>query len=122
AITVDLKRGASAEKGLYQFSTGDGSLDTTTAASKALLGTPHSAVVYDYKGQSNVAVIGFEDTPRFHLSDYDDFIFTVSNVQQFENPLSPPLPSVPEPETYAMLLAGLGIIGAVARRRRMSGM
>jgi hypothetical protein len=24
---------------------------------------------------------------------------------------------VPEPETYAMLLAGLGVIGAVARRR-----
>lgn len=26
--------------------------------------------------------------------------------------------SVPEPETYAMLLAGLGVIGAVARRRQ----
>jgi hypothetical protein len=28
------------------------------------------------------------------------------------------VPSIPEPETYAMLLAGLGMIGAVARRRR----
>jgi len=27
---------------------------------------------------------------------------------------------VPEPETYAMLLAGLGIIGAIARRRKQS--
>lgn len=27
------------------------------------------------------------------------------------------IPSVPEPETYAMLLAGLGLMGAVARRR-----
>jgi len=26
--------------------------------------------------------------------------------------------SVPEPQTYAMLLAGLGLVGAVARRRR----
>jgi hypothetical protein len=26
--------------------------------------------------------------------------------------------SVPEPETYAMLLAGLGIVGAITRRRR----
>ena len=25
---------------------------------------------------------------------------------------------VPEPETYAMLLAGLGLMGAVVRRRR----
>lgn len=28
------------------------------------------------------------------------------------------VPSVPEPETYAMLLAGLGLLGAVARRRK----
>lgn len=28
--------------------------------------------------------------------------------------------SVPEPETYAMLLAGLGLIGGVARRRKSS--
>lgn len=30
------------------------------------------------------------------------------------------LAPVPEPETYAMLLAGLGVLGAVARRRRIS--
>ncbi len=28
-----------------------------------------------------------------------------------------PCPSVPEPETYAMMLAGLGLLGVIARRR-----
>jgi len=28
---------------------------------------------------------------------------------------------VPEPETFAMLLAGLGLMGAIARRRRNKG-
>ncbi|MBT9491644.1 MAG: PEP-CTERM sorting domain-containing protein, partial [Paucibacter sp.] len=31
-----------------------------------------------------------------------------------ESPLTP----VPEPETYAMLLAGLGVLGLLQRRRR----
>jgi hypothetical protein len=29
-----------------------------------------------------------------------------------------PTTPVPEPETYAMLLAGLGMVGALARRRK----
>jgi hypothetical protein len=29
--------------------------------------------------------------------------------------------AVPEPETYAMFLAGLGLMGAIARRRRQAG-
>jgi hypothetical protein len=31
------------------------------------------------------------------------------------------LTPVPEPETYALLLAGLGIVGFVASRRRVQG-
>ncbi|WP_081355785.1 PEP-CTERM sorting domain-containing protein [Nitrosospira multiformis] len=27
------------------------------------------------------------------------------------------VPTIPEPETYAMLLAGLGLMGAMAKRR-----
>ncbi|MDR2015633.1 MAG: PEP-CTERM sorting domain-containing protein [Azoarcus sp.] len=32
--------------------------------------------------------------------------------------VSPPIPTIPEPETWAMLLAGLGIVGAISKRRR----
>ncbi len=32
----------------------------------------------------------------------------------------PNTPAIPEPETYAMMLAGLGLLGFVARRRRQS--
>ena len=31
-------------------------------------------------------------------------------------------PAIPEPETYAMMLAGLGLLGFVARRRRQQGL
>jgi len=40
------------------------------------------------------------------------------NVQTNVSGVSNIAAAVPEPETYAMLLAGLGVIGAVARRRR----
>jgi hypothetical protein len=90
-------------------------------------GLVHAAVVYDYQGQikaicgyqpitpsgDNVALVGFEDYYNYKLghctTDFDDFMVFVTNVQA-----SP----APEPETYAMLLAGLGVVGLVARRRR----
>ncbi|GAB1720388.1 MAG: hypothetical protein NTAFB09_21190 [Nitrosospira sp.] len=33
---------------------------------------------------------------------------------------APPVPSIPEPETYAMLLAGLGLVGFLARRKKQA--
>jgi len=42
-------------------------------------------------------------------------MFTIRNLA-----LGSPVSPVPEPETYAMLLAGLGVMGAIARRRKPS--
>ncbi|MDR1661747.1 MAG: PEP-CTERM sorting domain-containing protein [Azoarcus sp.] len=86
-----------------QYSTGLGKLNEGGAA--------HAAVTYDYGGAQNLAYVQFEDTLNFvpRGGDWNDWTFTVTNVKA-----SP----APEPETYAMLLAGLGIVGFVAKRRR----
>ena len=52
---------------------------------------------YDY-------VLGFSDSGAAHDLDYDDMVIGVT--------------AVPEPETYMMMLAGLGAMAFVARRRR----
>jgi len=80
----------------------------------------------------------FTHTPALALTDSMSFVihFTGTSLH-FDNPhlkveflsgpndtrktgslLSMNIPAVPEPETYAMLLAGLGAVGFVARRRR----
>jgi hypothetical protein len=33
--------------------------------------------------------------------------------------IRPDIPAIPEPETYAMLLAGLGLVGFIARRKKL---
>jgi len=76
-------------------------------------GDPHAVSFYDYyKGKT---LVGFEDKGTFNGSDwdYDDIVFLVSNVA------GTPPSVVPEPETWAMLLAGLGMVGAVARRKKV---
>jgi len=41
-------------------------------------------------------------------------------IYNFQLVAGPPLPAVPEPAEYAMLLAGMGLVGMVVRRRKMS--
>lgn len=52
-------------------------------------------------------ILGFNDSYTGD-ADYDDFVIGVNFV---------PAP-VPEPETYAMMLAGLGLLGLSVRRRK----
>jgi len=66
---------------------------------------------YTYKGMTGF-LIGFEDMPAGGHIDYDDMLI-------FVNGSGAIMKAVPEPETYAMLLAGLGLIGVVARRRKV---
>lgn len=58
-------------------------------------------------------IVGFEDLYRGGDKDFDDLVFSLSNVVIGAIPVA----AVPEPETYAMLLAGLLAIGALKRRK-----
>lgn len=131
-VAADNKSDYNKGRDTYYYQTGDASVGGRNTD-----GFAHAAVVYDYDGQlpklpghnytpvtpsgDNVVLVGFETLYNYgsssysslHHSLYDDFNdmeFFVTNVSR--------TPAVPEPETYAMLLAGLGIVGMVARRRR----
>lgn len=55
------------------------------------------------------------------LSDADVGASSTRSTYQMELNLVGNVAAVPEPETYAMMLAGLGMIGAIARRRKPRG-
>lgn len=65
----------------------------------------HAAVT---QTSNSTAVVGFEDLQGGGDRDYNDIQFKVTNVTA----------AVPEPETYAMMLSGLGLLGFLARRRK----
>lgn len=62
----------------------------------------------------NTITIGFEDLFGGGDLDYNDLVFSLTNVYAATAPVSP----VSEPETYAMFMAGLGLMGWSARRRQ----
>lgn len=60
---------------------------------------------------------GTPDTFGGYLQDADGTMFEFSGVSNVTLLTS----AVPEPETYALMMAGLGILGAAARRKRSHG-
>ncbi|TXT27024.1 MAG: hypothetical protein FD134_282 [Gallionellaceae bacterium] len=76
------------------------------------------------KSGGAVAAVGFGDGLGSGLMLEDSTVAGVAGLVQDHHiwfniaTASPPPPPVPEPETYAMLLAGLGLLGFTARRRK----
>jgi len=81
-------------------------------------GQYHSVTYYDfiYSGGGNPTntLVGFEGTFGGGNQYFEDIVITLTNVKQS------PLSAIPEPETYAMMLAGLALVGTIARRRKRS--
>jgi len=80
-------------------------------ASRNVDGVVHAGIDTTFFGNNTVA-IGFEDLLLKNTdNDYNDVVFKVSNVS---------VSAVPEPSTYALMLAGLGLVGFMARRRKQA--
>jgi hypothetical protein len=64
----------------------------------------------------------FSDEPHVKLQFVDNVckkgVCTYEKIGSLFSQPVPITPSIPEPETYALMLAGLGVIGTLARRRR----
>ncbi len=50
---------------------------------------------------------------------YDDKYFYLGSLELDYCETPPPPPPIPEPETYALMIAGLGLVGFMARRRKV---
>jgi hypothetical protein len=83
-----------------------GGWDTFTSIGLLATGFKLSTAVGSLKaGDQFDFVLGFNDSGKGH-DDWDDYVVGVN------------MAPVPEPGTYALLLAGLAAVGFVARRRR----
>jgi hypothetical protein len=64
----------------------------------------------------------FSDEPEVKVQFLDQVckkdVCTYEKIGSLFSQPVPITPSIPEPETYALMLAGLGVIGTLARRRR----
>ncbi len=76
-------------------------------------------------GLCQMGIVTGQDLALFDVIGWDlayDILqypgYTISTAQILQGYMTGSLPAIPEPGTWAMLLAGLGLVGASARRRR----
>ena len=98
-FTTSLQQGVS---GLLNFSFS--TFGSTTVANGGAGITEPTFAIFSGAGTAYEFIIGYSDGGAGADHDFDDMVFGVNA-------------AIPEPQTYALLLAGLGVMGFVARRR-----
>ena len=63
-------------------------------------------------------VIGFNDASGFDTLRYTDVLQSGQNAPAFDTVHAQYVAAIPEPEIYAMMLAGLGVLSFAARRKK----
>jgi hypothetical protein len=95
--------------------------DTSTHAYDILLGHANGGVVFTFAngGVSEFGVRGIDVSAGLDPNNTQAFVTGLTFVSAGDVSMTQaPAAIVPEPETYAMLLAGLGIVGFTASRRK----
>lgn len=77
----------------------------------------YDKVTLDYWEQKPDGSLGTKSSAFYNVKTGEGNVAAVSAVFS-QGLMGPQVAAVPEPETYAMMLAGLGVIGFAAKRRR----
>jgi len=75
-------------------------------------------ILEGYEGAGTLQFIGTYSTFSWRVPDWEiwhGFTFGIRTTERLE-----PTPSVPEPETWSLLMAGLGLLGWYSRKRRQA--
>lgn len=83
----------------------------------AITGINSAGLASYYSGQVSAVAFGWDGSNTANRNgNANDF--GMDNLRFRATAFASPVSPVPEPQSYAMLLAGLGLMGAIARRRR----